>query len=457
MPTTYSRQGELDLKPRPKVKSKGSLLLGIIGFGLFLYFAPDAWWNIPTQQWKKIALRQTSQEVKVPVVPKKSLSRSSTESRTASGRPSPAGRSNEDSSAGKRETSTTQRSEPVHHIQELDALVAKVKNMKEITAEETATIQGMLVALQKQGVKAVLAIRDFLRQNEDVNFTKLKGNEQVGYRTLRQAIIDTLLKIGGNEALVASLEQIQQTKDPIEMAMLARGVEKQEPGIHSQEVIHAISNALQLAEQLPTKDAPDASPFFDLLRTYGGVQAAAVLEQFAPRWGEYSLIALASLPEGAGIRSLTSLVGTSNATVTNPTLPFQILVQSSAHYPEASHALINLVRTRQIPDRAWRDIGETLRGKQLQFSSKMFDGTPLTEKHPNRPAVEARLWKNYYIQGQNIRYEQRTVSTAWSAEQVNQQLALIDNLLQVASSPAAQQALQQARESLQSGHRMAMR
>ena len=48
-----------------------------------------------------------------------------------------------------------------------------------------------------------------------------------------------------------------------------------------------------------------------------------------------------------------------------------------------------------------------------------------------------------------LKYEQRTVSVDWTAQQVNQQLALIDKLLKATSNPTAKQALQQARVSLQ--------
>ncbi len=457
MPTTYSRQGELNLKPRPKVRSKRPLFLGIVGLWLSLHYAPSSWWALATTQWEEPALQQSAKESQPLLLRKKTPARSPVNSHSVLARQTQSVEPGDRSSNEKHAVSTAQQPESTHPVWELDVLVSKVKAMKEISAEEAATIQGMLAALQKKGMTAIPAIRDFLRQGEDVNFAKLSGGERVGYRTLRQAVIDTLLKLGGGAALATSLEQIQQTKDPIEMAMLARGVEKQEPEVHKEEVIYAIGTALQSTEQLPTKDAPDVSPFFDLLRTYGGPQAVAVLERSVPRWGEYALIALASLSEGAGIPSVTALANTSSVSVENPVLPLQVLAQTTVDYPQARDTLVNLVRTGQIPDRAWKAIGETLEGKSLQFSSKMFDGTPLAENRAIGADGRSLMWKSYYIEWLNIRYEQDVASADWSAEQVQQQVALIDDLLKTTSSPIGKQALQQARVSLLNGIRVAMK
>src|SRR5262249_50903268 len=154
MPTTYSRQGELNLKPRPKAKSKRPLFLGIVGLGLFLYFAPDSWWTLPTRQVEKAALQQIPEEAKAPVIPKTTPFHSSVNPHAVLVRQTPTVRPYDNLSARKPVPSVEQRSEPAHHVQELDTLVTKVKSMKEITAEEAATIQEMLAALQKQGVKA---------------------------------------------------------------------------------------------------------------------------------------------------------------------------------------------------------------------------------------------------------------------------------------------------------------
>src|SRR2546425_784208 len=148
------------------------------------------------------------------------------------------------------------------------------------------------------------------------------------------------------------VEQLQQTRDPIEITLLGRTLDQEEPGVHREAMIHAISTALQGAEQAPPQDGPDVGPLFQLLQTYGGAQAVAVLEQAVAQWGEYALIALAGLPNGEGIPSLTAVAGTPTVAVQDPALPFQILAQAPGRYPEAGEALVDLAHTGRIPDRA---------------------------------------------------------------------------------------------------------
>jgi hypothetical protein len=319
--------------------------------------------------------------------------------------------------------------------------------MRVITAERAAYIRRKLSDLRRDGAAAVPAIADFLRRGEDISFAKLSGGGLVGHRSLRQALIDALGKIGGDEAMAVSLQELQRTKDPIEVALLARNLEEGEPGAHAGQVIRAIHDALQWAERATIGESPDVGPLFDLLRSYGGTEARAVLEQALPEWTEYALIALAELPDGLGVPSLTTLAGAADAPVANPVLPFQTLAQTAALYPEAGDALFELARAGRIPDEAWRAVGEALEGKQLRFSGRMLAGTPLVEDGiaAGRPASR---WKSYYIQWLNMRYEEAVASTEWSAEQVDRQLALIDDLRAVTSSPAAIEALQQAWASL---------
>ncbi len=423
------------------------LFLGILGLALFLLVAPRK--KVPSSTEKPertvaqqaAAAAQTSGAAKTPF----SFDDSHFASRRSLVNPPP-----EDHwPAGEYPASATQPLPLSQHVWELDALVSKVKNMKVLTEESATDLEHMLQALRKQGAAAVPAISDFLRQGDDVNFTKMSGGELIHYQTLRQALLDTLDKIGGSEALAASLEQLPQTRDPIELAMLARNLENEAPGVHRDEVIQAISNALQWAEQTSAKERPDVGPLFHLLRTYGGEKAVAVLQQSAPQWGEYSLIALADLPKGAGISNLIALASNQDAAVENPVLPFQVLAQAAARHSSAGTALVDLARTGQIPDQAWSEIGEALGGKQLQFSSKMFDGTPLASTSMGGGDGGSSLAKNYYIEWLNIRYEQRSVAAEWSTKQINQELALIDQLRSVASTPAATTALQLARAALQ--------
>jgi hypothetical protein len=110
----------------------------------------------------------------------------------------------------------------------------------------------------------------------------------------------------------------------------------------------------------------------------------------------------------------------------------------------------------QIPDRAWQGVGEALEGKHLQLTSRLFNDPSLAERKSERNAASDQfpLARQYAFERTNVHYEQRVTSTVWSAEQVQQQISLIDELLKATSqNPEAVKALQQARVSLEKGRR----
>ncbi len=327
-------------------------------------------------------------------------------------------------------------------------LVTRAKRLHAITPARAKRFAAMLDELRQQGAVAIPAIAAFLDGGEDVDFTRLDGGDLLGHRTLRQALLDTVEKIGGSAAMAVSLEQLQRTTEPLEIVIAARALDAEEPGIHRNAVLDAIGNALVWTEDQSV--TTDVAPLFDLLRTYGGEQAVRTLVASVPRWGEYALIALADLPSGAGVASLTELAAADDAPLLNPVMPFETLAQASAAYPEAGDALVDLARAGRIPDDVWGPMADALEGKHLRLSAKMFDGTPFADR-PADGRSPASPWRSYYVQWLNVRYEQDEVAPTWSPEQVAQQLALIDDLLAAASSPAAVQALQHARVCLQAG------
>src|SRR5205085_8094912 len=131
---------------------------------------------------------------------------------------------------------------------EVRALVKHVKNMRAITTADAKYVHRILGDLRYRGAASVPAIRDFLRGGEDVEFADMAGGELIGHRTLRQAFIDTLEQIGGSESVAVSLEELQRTTQPIEVAMFVRALEKEEPGLHGDEMIEAVGNTLEWAE-----------------------------------------------------------------------------------------------------------------------------------------------------------------------------------------------------------------
>ena len=82
-------------------------------------------------------------------------------------------------------------------------------------------------------------------------------------------------------------------------------------------------------------------------------------------------------------------------------------------FPEARTALMDQAKLNQIPDRAWPAVATSLAGTYIQYGNQLFGSTA--------PPV------------------------VWSNDQINQRVALIDQMLGVTTSPAGAQALQNAR------------
>ncbi len=262
-----------------------------------------------------------------------------------------------------------------------------------------------------------------------------------------------------------SLEALSGLQDPIEIALLARNLEKEAPGVYQHEAMQAASNALLF--WLGSKEQVDVRPLFELLRDLGGNEAATTLEQFTvsanpgaypqgknvnipSAWQVYSLIALSSLPDGEGVSTLAGLAADPNIPVERKSvLPFRMLAQSTLGYDEAGKALVDLVQAKQIPDQAWSVVADALAGKYLQFPSELSGGAMNNGKDTDKSGIESPFLGGAYDNKKNINYEVRLVSADWSAKQIKQQVALIEDLLKVTSSPAAVAALQQARATLQ--------
>jgi hypothetical protein len=225
--------------------------------------------------------------------------------------------------------------------------------------------------------------------------------------------------------------------------MLARCLEREQPGAHAEEIMRAVADALRSAGDPSSGAPPDVAPLFDLLRTYRADDAVALLERSAGDWSEYAVIALADLPDGAGIPSVTALALTADAG--DRSFAFRVLAQATAENQEARDELVALAHAGEIPDDVWPAMAEALAGRRLRLARGMFDGTPLGDRGVGGPQPR----RTYYVQWLNVRYEEDVVSTDWSDDGVDRQLAVIDGLREATSSPAAVQALQRARESLQ--------
>ena len=329
------------------------------------------------------------------------------------------------------------RVEPSPHTRQL---VASLTNLDlshgPITREQAQQWKEGLQALTQQGVTALPAIREFLEQNQDLNFAAVSGGGLLGQSSVRSALIDAIQQIGGPEATALMLQTLQTTALPSEIAQLARNLEQQAPGQYRQETLSAVNDVLAMAEKGQLAGW-DVGALFQVLQNYGDATTAAALSQLQSKWNYYATMALAGLPGGEGVPSLIRQVEDSAGG--KGALAWQMLAQMATEYPDAGAALIEQARRNQISDATWRKIAAGLAGDQYQI------GMP-PELGAHNPALPGL--KTYHIEAGNQNFYSLPLNPNLPSDQISQRQALIDQLLASVSSPAAVEALQNARAML---------
>ncbi len=309
------------------------------------------------------------------------------------------------------------RLEPSPETRGLVSALANLDLKAPLTAETAAAWREHLARLVQNGAAALPAIQEFLALNKDVNFESIAGGAGLlGSTSLRMSLLEALGNISGPEALAASALALQSTTDPREIALLARNLERQAPEQYREAALAAARTAMAeaAAGRLVGKDI---GPLFDVLRTYGGPNAVQDFQQAATgQWKYYATIALAELPDGAGVPALLQLVADPAGNTRGGRVPaMQALAQLVPDYPEARDALLEQAKQSAIPNATWINIAAALIGDRFQI------GSASAESNPN-----LRTWhlaygnQNYYA-----------TPTPLSAEQVQQRLGLIDQFLGV--------------------------
>ena len=303
---------------------------------------------------------------------------------------------------------------PAHQL--LARLTQLTSNVNSLSGEQAAEINDLLARLAAGGTAAIPAIRQFLQDGQDFSFDSIAGGDLVNYGTTRLGLIDALQQIGGPEALELAASTLQTTADPFEIAFLSRYLEQQAPGQFRELELTAARESLALAGQVPIAGV---SALFELLQAYGDENVVSSLEKAASQWSYYATLALAGLPNGAGIPTLIKLAQDPAVSAMGAgDFALRPLAQVALLYPDAASALLDAARQNQIPDTAWSTVAGALAGSYLQYGNQIFGSTS--------PALN------------------------WSPEQVSQQIALINQLLTVTTSPAGRQALQEASASVSS-------
>ncbi len=293
--------------------------------------------------------------------------------------------------------------------------------------------------LVAQGAEAVPAIREFIEQNQEVDFSAIGGIGLLGQASMRSALMNALGQIGGPEATGALLGMLQSTTVPSEIAQLAQVLDQQAPGEHRQETINAVGEVLNMASSGQLPAGLDVGALFKILQNYGDSATAPALEHLQEPYRSYATISLAGLQGGQGVpllvREARDAAGGSKVD-----FAYQMLAQVAAQYPDASAALLEQAKANQISDSAWDKIATGLAGDQYQIGAPPSAGGAGPDTEPGL--------KTYHIASGNQNFYSLPLT---GDAQIAQRLALIDALLGVTSSSAAVAALQSARVSLSAG------
>lgn len=307
-----------------------------------------------------------------------------------------------------------------------------------LTPEQAATWRTNLSQLVQQGAAGLPAIREFLEKNVDLDFGQ-PGRQMLGYGTARLALLDALAQIGGTEALGIMSGVLQSTADPREIAVLARNFEQLDPSAHRQEVLDATRATLAMASDGKLADR-DMAPLFEILQTYGDASVTEDLRKSAGKWNYYSMVALAQLPDGAGIPELIKIVQGEGSNASGARVPaIEMLAQMAGESETARNVLIEQARQNALTAYNWATIESILAGDRVGYQDSAYDtgsNTRLNEV------------KRTHISSGNQNFYSAPPPEGLTAEQASAQSALIDQLVAVTKDPSGIQVLERARQLL---------
>ena len=282
-----------------------------------------------------------------------------------------------------------------------------------VSPQKAAELKRSFQQLVEEGAGAVPAIGAYLERFQDIDFDPVGAAKQVGYPSLRMGMLDALRQIGTPEAMELCLQTLQTTADPQEIGFLAKGLESQLPPDQFRAVVLAAASE-SLAQALNGQwSGRNATPLFEVLQKYGDEEVIGVLEKASSKWNFYATLALAGMPNGAGIPALVRIVqDQAAAAVDNGDFALRPLAQAALQFPQARASLLEQARLNQVPEKAWSGIAASLVGNYIQYGTQLFGSTA--------PPV------------------------VWSKEQIDLRLNLIDQMVAVTTSPTGKQVLQNA-------------
>jgi hypothetical protein len=306
-----------------------------------------------------------------------------------------------------------------------------------LTEEAATKWKQNLEKLVQQGPNGVLAIREFLKKDLEIDFGS-EGQKLLGYGSARRAMFDALAQIGGDEATGLIRDVLGNTAEPREVAALAKTLEQMAPGQYTQEALAATKQTLDLAASGKLQGY-DVAPLFEVMQKMGGGDVVQELESATKQWNYYAAVSLSQLPEGAGLPSLIRMAQDPKGTGGSQNLAQQMLAQMAVQYPEAQEALLHQVRAGQVSPSTWPYLTRMLSGGQYSVRDAVFDTPP-------DPLAKGASTIRINSGNQNLQV------TPWldgaAPEQINSQIAFLDHLAAATHEPAALKAIDVSRQAL---------
>jgi hypothetical protein len=316
--------------------------------------------------------------------------------------------------------------------------LTQLSSTNALAPEQIEEINAQIGQIVSLGAPAAAAIQDFLQKDTDLAFGKKApiGPGSGAPESLRLGLIEALGKIGGPEATSVAADALQKTLAPAEIGLLAKTLEQHAPGEYRDAAIAASREALAAAVKDPN-NTQEVAGLFQIIQTYGDSSVIPDLQNLSNQWRYYSLIAVAGLPEGQGVPALVEMATGPGAQASGyQQLATQMLAQLAPTNPDAQAALLTQAKAGQVSN--WNEVALALAGARLQYGQDLFADA-------NNPNPNHVTQTHHVVYGnQNF----RTVREEIPAGQLEQNRALIDQLMGLATDPAAQLALQRAKEML---------
>ncbi|HEY3861089.1 MAG TPA: hypothetical protein VGO59_04310 [Verrucomicrobiae bacterium] len=309
---------------------------------------------------------------------------------------------------------------PAPQIARVDAiqLMSTLTNLAgagPITPGQAEQWKAALQQLVSQGPSSVPAIQQFLAQNLDASYAGVSGANALGYNSIRSAMLDALAQIGGPESTQAMLQVLQSSIYPTDVPALAKALDGQSPGQYSQAILDAVRQQLNLGA-MDQLGGANVLPLFQALASQAanGASVSADLAQYAEKWPYYSSIALAAMPDGAGVPTLIQI--TQGAIPGSPAAAAQALAELAPQNPQALSTLMDMAKGGQLSDSILSQMAPYLGGRELELGP------------PQNAAAGGYL--TFHMANGNQDFSAFDGGSTLTPQQITQRISIIDQLLQ---------------------------